>query len=495
MRIRKGVCFNTFVVFFLLSVLAPFSGAGQEASGVRMSTYSGINGVRLNPSGLVNSHLYYDINIAAGDIFLQNNFLYIHQQDFSFMNFLKRNPDLPSTDVPGQGLDYDGNTNLIRGFEQTDLYGPGFSIALGNHAFGLFTRVVTMTSASEIPGYLGELLFEGIEYEPLHDIPQDHDRFEAASAGWWETGFSYAYRFKEKLFHHWSAGINIRRLWGYAGTHLVSYDAKYTVVNDSVIDIRNLDAGIGYSVPVDYENNDFPVDGRTFKGRGMAIDLGVTFTHKKNVSVKRTFKSYCQYKYQEYQYKIGVSLLDLGGISFDENVMDQRYENVSVNWQSADTLEYRDINDLMGQLSEVFYGDPNTASTGTGTFRLGMPTALSIQGDYNYFKNWHISGFVVVPLKLRTSQLKRPGQALASLSYQTDAFEVSLPVSLYEFRKPRIGLSARIYYFTIGTDKLGGFFGFDDFYGMDFYFSLKFHILKGWCGRYKSLPDCRSYKF
>lgn len=480
--------------FFFLMHLA-ICTSGQEASGIGQSTYSGINGVRLNPSGLVNSRIFYDVNLVSGDIFLENNFLFIHREDFNFFNFLKRDPVLPSTEVRGEGLDYRQGQEFIYAFQQTDVRGPAFSITLGNHAAGFFTRVVTMTSANKLPGYLGELLFEGLEYEPLHGIPQDNDRFEAASAGWWETGFSYAYKFNEKMLSHWSAGINVRRLWGYAGANLISDNAQYTVLSDSVIDIQNLDAGIGFSIPVDYETNEYPAAGRTFKGRGMAFDMGITFTRKRGVSINRTYKSYCQYKYEAYLYKIGVSLLDVGGLNFSENVIDQRYEDVSAEWRSVDTLEYRNINDLTRQLSTVFYGDPEAANTGSEAFRLGMPTALSIQADYNYFENWHLATLVVLPLKLQNSQLQRPAQALLSLRYESDIFEVSLPLSLYDFRKPRIGLSARLYYVTIGTDKLGGFLGFDDFYGMDFYFSVKFHILKGWCGRYKPTPDCRNFQF
>ncbi len=468
---------------------------GQEASGIALSSYSGIAGVRINPSGLVNSQLFYDVNLASGDIFLENDFLFIHKEDFMFLDFLSRNPSIPSAEVPGEGFDYNSGIDQIRGFEQTDIMGPAFSIALGDHAFGIFSRVVTMTSVKDLPGYLGELLFEGLEYEPLHGIPQDHDPFDAASAGWWELGMSYAFDFRETRFDHWSVGLNVRRLWGYAGAHLISQDAQYTVLSDSVIDIRNLDATVGFSIPVDYGTNDFPGAGKTFKGSGTAFDIGVTYTKKKNVSVNRTFKNYCQYRYEEPLYRVGLSLMDVGRLSFDENFIEQRYDNVGEEWRAVDTLEYRNINDVMQQVSSVFYGDPEASDTGADKFNLGLGTAVSLQADYNYFSNWHLSSLVVFPLRFSENQLRRPGQALVSLRYETNAFEVALPVSLYDFKTPRIGLSARLYYFTVGTDKLGSFLGYDDFYGMDFYFSVKFHILKGWCGRYKPAPDCSNYAF
>lgn len=482
-------------IIVLAIFLVPSFTMGQEAAGIALSSYNGINGVRINPSGLVNSRLFYDVNFVSGDIFVENNFLFIHKEDFKFMDFFSRNPSIPSADVPGEGFDYNSNIELIRGFQQTDIMGPAFSITLGNQGFGFFTRAVTMTSVTNLPGYLGELMFEGLDYAPLHGIPQNHEKFNAASVGWWELGLSYAWDIKESNFSHWSVGFNLRRLWGYAGAHVVSYNADYTVENDSVIDIRNLDATVGFSIPLDYETNDFPAPGKTFKGRGTAIDIGVTFTRKKSVALNRTYKNYCQYQYDEPLYKIGLSVLNIGQLSFDENIMEERYDNISAEWRSVDTLEFVSLNNVMRQVSSVFYGDPNASSTGADRFNLGLGTAVSLQADYNYFGNWHLSTLVIWPLNLNDAQLKRPGQVLISPRYETDRFEVALPVSLYDFSKPRIGLSARFQYFTIGTEKLGGYLGFDDFYGLDFYFSVKFHILKGWCGRYKSKPDCSRYEF
>lgn len=487
---KKPIQIILFVALLFTSLLVQ----SQDMSGINLSNFGGINTVRSNPSNLVNSQLYYDVNLLAGDIFLDNNFLFIHKKDFGLFKFLKKNPDLPSTDVPGEGLDYNRSSDFIRGFVQTDFLGPSFSIVLDDQAFGLSTRVVTMTSVTDLPEYLGELMFEGLQYDTLYGQPQNNGPFSAASAGWWEVGLTYAKDLKKSRFDKWSFGVNVRQLWGYAGAYLSNKNAEYTIVNDSVIDIRNLDAGIGFSIPLDYETNAFPDPGKTFRGRGTVLDIGITYTKNQTVSTNRDFKNFCQYEYEEVLYKVGVSLLNIGGLRFSENAQDHYYNNVSADWQEADTLEYTNINTLTRQLSEIFYGDPN-ASKVADKFTLGMPAALSIQGDYNYYPNWHISSLVVLPLRLRDAQLIRPGQALVSLRYETEKIEVALPVSLYDFKKPRIGLSARFYYFTLGTDKLGGFFGFDDFYGMDIYFSAKFYIVKGFCRQFKSAPDCSHYDF
>lgn len=460
-----------------------------------LSNFGGINAVRLNPSSLVNSKIFYDINFIAGDVFVENNFLFIHKEDYNLLSFLKRNPDFPSTDTPGQGVDYNRSVESINAFEQSDYYGPAFSIVLGDHALGIFSRAVTMTSIDNMSGYLGTLLFEGLNYDTLYGIPQTNTNLETAIAGWWELGLSYAYMFKKYRYNHWSIGLNLRRLFGYSAVSVVSNEADYTLIDEQTLDIENLDAEISYSLPIDYNTNTFPDDGKTFKGRGIAVDLGFTFRKNRDLPNTKRHKSYCQYDFDDYLYKIGISLLDLGGLKFTENALQQDYDYVSALWQEMDTIEFRNINDMAATLSTVFYGDPNASKANTDQFSMGMPAALSLQGDYNYFGNWHMAGFVTLPLKVNKQQLNRPGQALVSLRYETPYFEIALPVSLYDFKKPRIGLSARLLYFTVGTEKMGSFFGFSDFYGLDLYFSAKFHIRKGWCGRYKPARDCSNFDY
>ena len=70
-----------------------------------------------------------------------------------------------------------------------------------------------------------------------------------------------------------------------------------------------------------------------------------------------------------------------------------------------------------------------------------------------------------------------------------------MPISLYEFSEPRIGLSVRFYNITIGTDKLGGLFNFSDFYGLDAYFSLRISLPKGRCFKLRQWTPCQNYEY
>lgn len=477
-----------FITVFFLSLSA------QEKIGLTTSNYGGVYSAQLNPASIINSKLFFDFNLIGANIFIENNFLFIHKNDYRLFDFLSRNPSLPVYDEPGNGLDYTVNEDAVQAYERIDVMGPSFSYSFGKHSVGFTSKVLAVTSVNDLPRDIAVLMYEGLEYDSLYGIDQNHGAFDFSTMGWWEVGGNYAYIFKEQRQNVLSAGINIRALFGYAGTSVQARNLDYTVVDDSTMDIRNLDADFGFSAPVDLDDNEYPDDGAMFKGKGMVVDLGMVYVRKRELPTRSKPKKYCAYEHDDYIFKLGLSVLDLGKINFKENAQQHSYNNVGAYWEDIDTVGFGSINELTKKISSVFYGDPN-ASLQANSFGLGLPTSLSLQADYQYYPNWYLNTVLVLPVKLSNNQLRRPAQAILSLRYETSKFEVNLPLSLYDFNKPRLGLYVRFHFVSIGTEKLGGLFNFNDFTGLDFYVAVKYHIEKGQCSRYKRSTDCNHLAF
>ena len=153
----------------MLIMLFGFGGfvAAQEKIGLTTTNFGGINAAQLNPAATLNSKLFLDINFLGAGFFLENNFLYIHKEDYSFTNYLGKNPQLPSVDIPGEGLDYKRAIQKVDGFQRNDLMGPSFSITLGKIALGIFTKATTVTSINDLPDDIAVLMFEGLQYDTL----------------------------------------------------------------------------------------------------------------------------------------------------------------------------------------------------------------------------------------------------------------------------------------------------------------------------------------
>ena len=148
----------------------------------------------------------------------------------------------------------------------------------------------------------------------------------------------------------------------------------------------------------------------------------------------------------------------------------------------------------MGTFSEVFYGDPQQSYRGN-SISVFLPAAFSLQFDYKFYRNWYGGGVFIHPLKISKSMIYRPAQIMVAPRYETPYFEASLPVSLYNWRYPRVGLALRYHFFTIGTDNLSWLFGLSDFTGLDFYFSIKVNFRKGNCGGQGRRMPCENDEY
>ena len=87
--------FLKFVVLCCLATSA-VSLRGQEMLGIMNSSYSGITGATLNPAVTVTSPYYFDFNIVSGDVFFENNYLYLAKEEYRFSRFFSKNPDFPT---------------------------------------------------------------------------------------------------------------------------------------------------------------------------------------------------------------------------------------------------------------------------------------------------------------------------------------------------------------------------------------------------------------
>ncbi len=481
-------------VVILIFVLCSFSIArSQEMLGIVNSNFAGSNGAMINPSSIVNSKLFMDINLISGDIFVQNNFLYIHAEDYHTGDYLQKDPVFPKYGKYNQSFDRYRDEKMRYAYSNIRLNGPSTMVINNDHAFALHTTARTIISVDRMPFEIANFSYEGLNFPPQFNINYIDDNFRFGAMAWGEIGLTYAHIFHKEYLNQWSGGITVKRLLGYSAIFLQADNMDYVVFNDSTIDIRNIDAKTGFSLPINYDDNGFP-EGSNIKGGGFGFDIGVSFHKKKRGYDNRKYRRLCTQPYKDYYYRIGVSLLDIGAIKFTENAEEHIFENGSEYWERVDTLAFVDIHNLTNIISNRLLGSP-TASLNKNEITMILPTALSLQFDYHYTKNIYFNSTLIYPVVFKNSYLQRPAQLSITPRYESPDIELSIPLSLYNWETPRIGIAARYHFLTIGTDKLGGFFGLNDFTGMDIYFSVKINFRKGNCISFRRNIGCRNMEF
>jgi hypothetical protein len=112
--------------------------------------------------------------------------------------------------------------------------------------------------------------------------------------------------------------------------------------------------------------------------------------------------------------------------------------------------------------------------------------AVSAQFDYNFENNIYINASAIFGPRIGNS-VRRGGLLAVVPRYERKRFELSLPVSLWDFRYPQIGFQLRLNNnFIIGYDRAMPFLFRSDVYGFDIYFHLKFSVYRN--------PACQSGK-
>ena len=470
---------KSFIILLFLLVINHTNA--QELLGLTLGNYSGTAGLLLNPAGMTTNKVYLDINLVTADFFVRNNFAYLPKEDFTIWDAFKKDYTYPTYGDENRNIIYYKDQKFKHATINARVLGPSVMLQVGDHAFGITTGVRYFMSGNRIPWEIPQFGYNGLEYTPLQNIEFDDNNFDINTSTWMEVGLSYAYIIHKSFDRQITAGISIKKLWGYGGGSLKVNNINYVVVDDTTINIKNLDNEFAFSVPVDYNSGDFNGSNPTFRGSGVGIDIGAVFIKKKHVGTNRwSGKKLCSQTYEEYIYRIGVSILDIGRVKYTENAQLHCFEDVSIYWSSLDTIDFTNINTLMSEFSNTLLGDPN-ASLISNTIKIGLPTVLSIQADFNLENNLYVGAMWIHPLRINRSALRRPAQLAVVPRFETRHFEMSLPLSLFEYRYPRVGIAARFDFLTIGTERLGTYLGMADMNGLDIYASIKIGINKGSC--------------
>ncbi len=477
---------NLFI--FLILIFSISLSYTQETFGLVNGNYAGVNCVMSNPSLMVNSKLYFDINFLTMDIFAHNNYVYVPSGNHSTLEGLKKYPDFPTAANEKYFIDYYTDKYKKNAYVNFRLNGPSAMLVYGDHAFAITDAIRSVTSVRGIELPTAKFTYEGLYYKPQQNIQYNTNNFRIAELTWGEIGLSYAYQYKIKNKSSWTAGISVRRLWGFDGTYLTANTLNYMVTNDTTVVINKIDGEYGLIGRTEDDITGFGSTGLA-KGKGWAFDIGFTYTKLRNYA-KLTFGSInqaCKSKYLDYDYRIGVSIIDLGGINFKNG--GNTYVLKSNTTDSVNIKPFYQITTIEGfnqTLSNSIYQNPGNSLSGS-SYKIGLPSALSIQYDYHFRKDWYFNATIIKDFNLYKNHVSRPTILAITPRYERRWFECQVPLSLYDYRHPRVGLAFRLMNFTIGTDKLGSFFNFNDLTGADLYFSLRINFLKGKCpSKYKA---------
>lgn len=453
----------------LLFLCCAFALNAQEQLGLKLDNYGGFYTTLLNPANGVNSPFSWDVNLIGADVFVENNYAFFENTNLpevlrQLENEIEVRPEIDNEN------EIDPNSLIVDFFRErkkrflsiaSNITGPSALIQLPNRqAVGILTRARVAAYSQKIPASLNYYEFEDIAvFDDFSVTP-----FQMTSVAWSEIGAHYSKSF-DTYEGEAAIGVNLKYLQGYEAVYF-SNESPFRLTrlpNDSIqANAADLDYGFTNTT---VQGEDFNINRN---GTGFSVDIGFNFT----------IAEYAD----NYRWRIGASLQDIGQINFNQNA--ERYQlntDTVVQIVSSNYEQYNDIeqlDDVVNFFNEDVLGDTLANNFGSPSFKVWLPAAFSLQADYSVNEYFYLNATYIQRINLPGAALQRGNLLALTPRFESRWFSASLPMATYNWQDFRFGLALRLAFLTIGSDNLGSIINRSNFTGTDFYFALKINPFK-----------------
>ena len=439
--------------FLLGSLLLSLSLSAQFQLSNRLDPFAGIGGALLQPAGSLDHPDPWDVHLAGAHATVSTNYGYVEAASaLALWRASRTSGRAPQSDefrvfALGNrlfGYDY-REAESYYGRVGVDVLGPAFSLRVGSG-----TRVGLLTRTRFVGSTVG--LDEDFGFDRNVSITSgtqlDIDELFIGGAVWSEVGVHFAQGLLVGVDGEFRLGGNVRYLFAHEAAFVRQPPggALTKTLSDSLV-VINGRVGFGFSAGVLNEEAALVVN-----GTGLGVDLGVQYAWHLDEA-------------DDYRYRVGVSVLDVGRLAFSEASNERHLFARSGRTVLVDTA-YTTRNGVfvrpaIRELSGTVYAGDSTASLVERGFTVGLPTTVSAQFSAQTSlgaagTKLRLGVAYVGDLRLRREQLTRGEQLGLTAHVGRRWWGVGTSLSWLNRDRLALGMQLRAGPFYLGTDRLAG---------------------------------------
>lgn len=480
----------------------------QSWLGFTNSNYGGTNSVYFNPSAAADNRYSVYLNVGSLNLNFANNYVEL-KTPYPFnkliqgaINGEKMDSTFPQKFSGAKPWDngyvlenLNGKSKFIN--LSSEVRGPALMFSWNNRntiGFGIRERFALQVNDLAEP--LARLALNGGMYglkDSVHSVPllnkvKQDNAFGIQMGAYMEYSATYAREILRTGKHYLKGGITVKRLEGQGAIFVQNKGTQFNLVNKDSLWAVQTDLTYGgvreqywgiqdttsQRAPGTFLSNYFP---QSKMGSGYGFDIGFTYEYRpdhKKYESRLDGKPWIDNKKNKYEYKIGVSLTDLGNIKYSDpkyayyHTMKGR--NIGLTdtafWGQISSYNLTSTQNVDTAMNKVF-GFTKSEST----FTWVLPSALNINADFKLKKNIYVGAVWIQSIR----KINAPGFRTNSLlsiipRFEGKWIECSFPMTLAQnYTKFTMGAFLRMGPLFIGSDNLGGFFGLTTITGFDVY--------------------------
>ena len=474
---------------FLTSLICcVFISNAQSFIGFGTDNYSGIYGVINNPAHIADSRHCMDINLIGTSFFVNNT--YYNARVLGYARKVVEFEDSSGFDNFLTTTDAD-RKNYFAG--NLDVLGPSILYSLDDkQSIGLTSRIRNFVNLNGINDEIISF-FEEDQLDMLSPVSVIYDELSIVQNTVSEIGLSYARVLQDNATHFWKAGLSLKYLSGIASTKFNANDLLFVYVPDAtgVPSTVALDgsATASFSNSLDSNEDYLPISGGDridFKSEtsGIGLDLGIIYEYRPDYRAAYS-KDHVKNQVRRrdlnlYKLKAGVSLLDLGRLTY-KNTSDIQIGFNDINSTNLRSTDY--TNDIEPFLSTI---------KSRGTQKYVLPARLESFVDYYYKKNYYFSLETSLSFvgKNNPNANRYVNRITLNPRYERKHFAFHSPISYVQHSGLQWGFTMRLGPITMGSSSFVNHVvrGFDKQF--DFFMALKIPILHQPPNENPDLPTC-----
>ncbi len=435
---RKNILLPATLSLFLISCHFSYS---QDFLGYSNSNYAGVSGIDLNPATIADSRYKFDMTLIGFSLNFENNYIGIKKEAFR-----DKKTAFEDTLFQQKYLIERMNSDRKSVYVSHQLVLPSFMITLSpKHAFAINIRERTFVNIDGFDAPLAHQLYEGLQDSLSWHQNYKNEHLSIQTMTWMEYGATYARVFKDEGEQFLKAGARLKFLQGLWGSYVYIDNFDYTFESDTILSIYNTSVNYGHSNS--FSLND---DMKAFvfgSKPSFGMDLGVVYEWRpdyKNFLYEMDGEKDLKMRYaNKYKMRVGFSILDIGSIKFEKSTVGDFTANVQ-NWE-IDTLTMVDTNSVMASIDSII-ATMFVQTEAIRDFKMNLPTALSLQVDYNIWKNIYANFTAFYAFKFSKNKDKVHELTAFSITPRWDWkwFGAFLPISYTSYRTLRFGFDARL---------------------------------------------------
>lgn len=444
----------------------------QEYMPFAQSNYAGVSGLLIQPASIADSRYRFDMALFGINTSFNNNYVSLKREALY-------NPSI----WDDEKFSEDYLTENLNGKDKAGIFHlgvvlPSFMVNLSEKsALAFSSRIRGMANIDNISEDLATMAAEGFDYEPLLHKTLTNANMSVQSNFWAEFNLSYATVILNQEKHFLKGGATLKYLRGVASGYAYISELNYRF--DDADTLSLFQSKVNYGITSNFDEDKIDPFASVSKP-GLGFDIGFVYEFRPDIGKYRYnmdgHEGLLRPDEDKYKLRVGVSLLDFGKINYKKGYYSQDFVADVHDWDLTN-VKLESMKDFNDTLRNRFNFNENVEQD----FSMGLPTALSLQIDYQIAGDLYLNFTPFFALRKGTRLVSKTHYFTTysfTPRYDHKMFGVSLPMHIDQFSRFNAGIALRIGTFWIGSNSIISNTFAQNIYNADVYVMAKIPVFR-----------------